>query len=299
MSTSNHRLMGPSASNYHHDPPPHLAQRTHRSVTGCTYKAKWHPNQTRLRAAKHLNDCLLPRFDEIVKFKDPAGDIHNIAVIIHDDMQWFEDRSLQMMEFYNLQEEVQIHYTYTLNNDFELKIWRPHGLGEIQYPQRRRVHREIRKEPQEVIDIEDDIEIKEEPQEVIDIPDDLPDDLQQFPKGVAANVLWTTKITKAQEGGRQGLVKNFNHYFFLCITFGAYNYFFHYKAPIEDQQVLLVYVPNRGVQPWKLLWNTKIAKHCRVGQGWYRYCREKGLKAVEAQVHNQKVQVLPGIVAGI
>ncbi|KAJ1442516.1 hypothetical protein SESBI_00878 [Sesbania bispinosa] len=158
--------------------------------------------QTRIRVAKHLNDCLLPRLDEIVKFKDPAGNIHNIAVNIHDDRQWFEDGLLQMMQFYNLQQEVQIHYTYTLNNDFELKIWRPHGLGEIQYPQRRQVHQDIKEEPQEVIDIEDDIEIKDEPQEVIDIPDDL----QQFPSGAAANVLWTTKLTKAQEGGRQGLV---------------------------------------------------------------------------------------------
>ncbi|KAJ1431885.1 DNA-binding barrel domain superfamily [Sesbania bispinosa] len=182
MRTSNHRRMGPSASNFRRDPPPHPTQRTHRSVTGCTYKAKWHPNQ----------------------FKDPAGNIHNIAVNIHDDRQWFEDRLLQMMQFYNLQQE------------------------------RRQVHREIKEEPQEVINIEDDIE-------VIDIPDDLPYDLQQF----------------------QGV---------LPVRIVA-------ELLDEDQQVVLVCVPNRGIRLWKLLCNTKIAKHCRVGQGWYRYCREEGLKA--------------------
>ncbi|KAJ1418134.1 DNA-binding barrel domain superfamily [Sesbania bispinosa] len=222
MSTSNHRRMGPSASNFRRDPPPRPAQRTHKFVTGCTYKAKWKPNQTRIRVAKHLNDCLLPRLDEVIKFKDPAGNIHHIEVNIHDDRQWFEDGLLQMMQFYNLQQKVQIHYTYTLNDEFQLRIWRPHGL------------------------------------------DDLPDDLQQFPRGVAANVLWTTKLTKAQEGGKQGLV--------LPVRIVT-------ELLDEDQQVLLVYVPNQGIQPWKLLWNTKIAKHCRLGQGWYRYCREKGLKA--------------------
>ncbi|KAJ1388491.1 B3 DNA-binding domain containing protein [Sesbania bispinosa] len=195
--------------------------------------------QTRIRVAKHLNDFLLPRLDEVVKFKDPAGNIHHIEVNIHDDKQWFEDGLLQMMQFYNLQQEVQIHYTYTLNDEFQLRIWHPHGLGEIQYPHRRQVHREINEEPQEVMDIEDDIE-------VIDIPDDL----QQFPRGVAANVLWTTKLTKAQEGGRQGLV--------LPVRIVT-------ELLDENHQVLLVYVPNQGIKPWKLLWNTKKAKHCRLG----------------------------------
>ncbi|KAJ1434569.1 DNA-binding barrel domain superfamily [Sesbania bispinosa] len=250
--------VGPSAANIHRRTTPIITQRKHISVLGCTYKAKWHPYQTRIRVAKHLNDCLLPRLDKIVKFKDPAGNSHNIAGKIHNDRQWFEDGILQMMQFYKLHETVQIHHTYTLHDYIALKIWRTNDLGEIPYPQRQQVQVDIKDEPTKVINIEDDINIKDEPQEDINNEEEL----LQFPTG-STQVLWTTKLTKAQEGGRQGLV--------LPVTIVT-------EFLSKDQEVLNIYVPNRGLQPWKLLWNTKIPKYCRLAQGWYQYCREKRLK---------------------
>ncbi|KAJ1400810.1 cell division protein [Sesbania bispinosa] len=81
------------------------------------------------------------------------------------------------MEFYNVRQEVHLHCTYTINNDFTINIWRPHGVGEIPYPL-----------PQQT--------------EVINISDDEPEEVN-----IGAGIcLWTSVLTKAYEGGRQGLV---------------------------------------------------------------------------------------------
>ncbi|KAJ1433117.1 putative transcription factor [Sesbania bispinosa] len=162
-----------------------VTNRTQASFIGTTYKATWHPNQTRIRVGRDANNCLVPRLDETVKFLDPAGKVHNVAVTIHDGGQWFEHGLLQTMHFYNLHTEVEIQYTYRINNYFHLKIRRTNGLGEIQYTQ----HPEM------------DQHVKEEPQELIDI-DDVDD--YQVP-GHGDRILWTAKITSAIEGGKQGL----------------------------------------------------------------------------------------------
>ncbi|KAJ1421603.1 DNA-binding barrel domain superfamily [Sesbania bispinosa] len=203
----------------------------------------WNPFQKRIKVAQHLNNCLLPRLDVIVKFKDPAGNVHKVAVNIHNGCQWFEDGVLQMMLFYNLDSRVQLHYKYTENNLFELKICCPHGLGEIRYPRPAGVLHDIKEEPQQIIDIDDEEE---------EVP------------SAAAEVLWKTVLTKAQEEGRQGLV----------IPVKIVTDFLH-----EDQKEVHVKVRNGEVQKWVLLWNTKITTHCRLAQGWYQFCRREKLQA--------------------
>ncbi|KAJ1404846.1 DNA-binding barrel domain superfamily [Sesbania bispinosa] len=47
----------------------------------------------------------------------------------------------------------------------------------------------------------------------------------------------------------------------------------------EDQEILHVKQPNGHVEPWVLLCNTKIQKHCMLGQGWYQFCKEQQLQA--------------------
>ncbi|KAJ1410303.1 B3 domain-containing protein [Sesbania bispinosa] len=131
---------------------------------------------TRLKVAKHLSNSLLPRLSEIVQFKDLVGNVHNIGVTVRNGRQCFEHGLLQMMEFYNLHQQVHLYYTYTLNDDFNIKISRPHGVGEIHYHL-----------PEEI--------------EVHDIPDDPEEVL-----GAAGRILWTIVLTKAHVRGRQGLV---------------------------------------------------------------------------------------------
>ncbi|KAJ1397389.1 DNA-binding barrel domain superfamily [Sesbania bispinosa] len=243
MDHTSSRPVGAAQFNNVQRRPTYATQRRHRTVFECTYKAMWHPFQKRIKVASHLNNCLLPRLDEIVKFKDPAGNVHKVAVNIHDGRQWFENGLLKMMQFYELDSQVQILYKYTDNNYFELQIWRAHGGGEIQYPQPVQVDKNIKEEPQEIIDIEDD-------------QDQVP--------SAAAKILWKIVLTKAQEEGRQDLVLPVN-----IVT----------KFLHEDQKVFPVKVPTGEVRLWVLLWNTKIAKHCHLGQGWYKFCRRARLKA--------------------
>ncbi|KAJ1425080.1 DNA-binding barrel domain superfamily [Sesbania bispinosa] len=80
--------------------------------------------------------------------------------------------------------------------------------------------------------------------------------------GVSGRILWTALLTKAQLQGRQGLV----------VTVRIVTGFLEY-----DQQFIKSKLPNGEVKPWIMLWNTKIDNHCRLGQGWYQYCREERL----------------------
>ncbi|KAJ1398178.1 hypothetical protein SESBI_31293 [Sesbania bispinosa] len=182
MTNTNKRHTAPSASTLLRDPPPRpayreiggsssrgpqprplpppttttLAQRTQSTFIGTIYKATWQPHQARIMVAEQLNKFQIPRLDQTVKFLDPAGKVHNVAVKIHDGRQWFEDGLLQMMQYYNLNSEVEIDYTYRINNYFHLRIWRPRGLGEIQYNEVPQVDQDVKEEPQEIIVIDDD-----------------------------------------------------------------------------------------------------------------------------------------------
>ncbi|KAJ1377554.1 FAR1 DNA-binding domain [Sesbania bispinosa] len=143
------------------------------SDSDSTYKSKWKPYHPAMRVATHLNNCLLPGLGEVVTFKDPTGNIHKISVNVHNGRQWFEDGIHQMMEFHNVHEEVHLNYTYTIQNYFNITIWRPRGEGEIPYP---------------IIPKTD----------VINISDDEPEDVN-IGVGIC---LWTSVLTKALEGGR-------------------------------------------------------------------------------------------------
>ncbi|KAJ1386524.1 DNA-binding barrel domain superfamily [Sesbania bispinosa] len=44
-----------------------------------------------------------------------------------------------------------------------------------------------------------------------------------------------------------------------------------------EQKKIHVKLPSGEIQSWMLLWNTRIAKHCRFGQGYYQYCRQARL----------------------
>ncbi|KAJ1393169.1 hydantoinase/oxoprolinase family protein [Sesbania bispinosa] len=51
-----------------------------------------------MSVAPCINNCLLPRLNEIVKFKDPTGNVHKVAVKAHNRRQWFEDGMVEMMQ---------------------------------------------------------------------------------------------------------------------------------------------------------------------------------------------------------
>ncbi|KAJ1434570.1 DNA-binding barrel domain superfamily [Sesbania bispinosa] len=205
-------------------------ERSQPSCFGYTYKAKWRPYQAAILVAKHLNDYLRPGMANNVRFKDPAGNVHNMSVNIHKHRKWFEDGVRQMMTFYNLHEEVYLHYTYIHSGNFDISIWKPQGEGEIVYPIIPKI-------------------------EVINIPNDTDSDEEEVaPRNDMC--LWKKVLSIANVGGRQGLVKVLD----------------------EDQEIMHVKPPNDHVEPWVLLWNTKIRKHCRFDQGWYRFCRKQKLQ---------------------
>ncbi|KAJ1395485.1 DNA-binding barrel domain superfamily [Sesbania bispinosa] len=79
----------------------------------------------------------------------------------------------------------------------------------------------------------------------------------------AGMLLWRARITKAIEGGKQGAV----------IPKRIVTEFLE-----QGQQVVHVMLPQGAVQPWALLWNTILHNHCKLGQGWYQFCREESLK---------------------
>ncbi|KAJ1411470.1 DNA-binding barrel domain superfamily [Sesbania bispinosa] len=99
----------------------------------------------------------------------------------------------------------------------------------------------------------------EEPQEIIHIDDD-----EEEVPSAASQILWKSVLTKAQEESRQGLV----------LPVSIVTELLH-----KNQKVFPVKVPSGEVQPWALLWNKKIEKHCRLSQGWYQFCRTARLKA--------------------
>ncbi|KAJ1390343.1 DNA-binding barrel domain superfamily [Sesbania bispinosa] len=243
------REIGGSSSRGHQSrpvpPPPETRhdQRTPTTFIGTTFKARWQPKQTRIMVAEQLNKYQIPPLGDTINFLDPAGKVHHIAIKLHDGRQWFEDGLLQIMEYYDLHSTVEINYTYRLQNYFHVRIWRTNGLGEIRY-----------KEVQEV-----DHEVKEETEEIVVIHDD--EDDNQVPNH-GDQILWTTKLTKAMEEGRQGLV--------LPVTIVTNE--LHPK-----QKNIQVKLPSGEIQTWTLLWNTRIEKHCRFGQGYYQYCRQATL----------------------
>ncbi|KAJ1385004.1 DNA-binding barrel domain superfamily [Sesbania bispinosa] len=244
MTKTNKRHTAPSASTFLRDPPPRpaqreiggsssrepqstpvppppaatLTQRTRTTFIGTTFKATWQPLQTRIMVAEPLNKFQVPPLEETVKFLDPAGKVHHIVIKLHDGRQWFEDGFLQMMQYYNLHSTVEINYTYRLQNYFHVRIWRPNGLGEIQYNEVQQVYQEVKEEPEEIVVIDDD-----------------DDDNQVLPVTIVTSEL-------------------------------------HPK-----QKKIHVKLPSGEIQSWTLLWNTRIAKHCRFGQGYYQYCRQARL----------------------
>ncbi|KAJ1384919.1 DNA-binding barrel domain superfamily [Sesbania bispinosa] len=270
MTNINERHTAPSASTFLRDRPPRpaqrqiigsssrgrqarpvpptpsqtLAQRTHTTFIGTTYKATWEPLQTRIMVAEELNKFQVPPLGDTVKFLDPAGKVHQIGIKIHDERQWFEDGLLQMMQYYNLQSTAEINYTYRLQNYFHLRIWHPNGIGEIKYKEVPQVDHEVKEEPQEIVVIDDD-----------DDDNELPTHGDQ--------ILWTSKVTKAMEEGRQGLV--------ILVSLVT-------SEVHEKQKEIQVKLPGGEIQSWMLLWNTRIANHCRLGQGYYQYCRQARLR---------------------
>ncbi|KAJ1386230.1 DNA-binding barrel domain superfamily [Sesbania bispinosa] len=211
-------------------------ERSQPSCFGYTYKAKWIPYQTAILVAKHINDYLRPGLANNVRFKDPTGNVHNILVNIHRHMRWFEDGVSQMMAFYNLHEEVYIYYTYIHSGNFDISIWK--AQGEIVYPIIPKI-------------------------EVINILSDTDSDEEEVASRNGM-YLWKKVLSKANVGGKQGLVLPVN------IVLEVLD---------EDQETMHVKPPNDHVQPWVLLWNTKVRKHCRFGQGWYQFCRKEKLQA--------------------
>ncbi|KAJ1376721.1 DNA-binding barrel domain superfamily [Sesbania bispinosa] len=68
--------------------------------------------------------------------------------------------------------------------------------------------------------------------------------------GVSRHILWTSLVSTRQLSGRQGL----------------------------DQREIQIKLPNGQMQSWELIWNTPIRSHCKIGQGWYQYCRAEELE---------------------
>ncbi|KAJ1443321.1 DNA-binding barrel domain superfamily [Sesbania bispinosa] len=143
------------------------------------------------------------------------------------------------MAFYNLHEEVYLHYTYIHSGNFNISIWKPRGEGEIVYPIIPKV-------------------------EVINIPSDTDSDEEEVaPRNDMC--LWKKVLSMANVGGRQGRVLPVN------IVLEVLD---------EDQEIMHVKPPNDHVEPWVLLWNTKIRKNCRFGQGWYQFAEKKSFRQV-------------------
>ncbi|KAJ1400981.1 B3 domain-containing protein [Sesbania bispinosa] len=236
MDSNSRPFLGPSAADMHRRPTSPPTERWLDSVHGSTFKSTWHPYQKHIKVAQRLNDCLQQSLEEIVKFKDPAGNVTDISVTIQNGRQCFEDGLLQMMEFYDIHEKVDLYYTYTdsdlVNDHFDIRILRTNGLGEIDYPQQQQ-QRE----------------------------DQIPNDWENM-HDAPERLLWTAHLTKAQISGRQGLLIP------VTIVTGLLE---------EGQEIVYMKLPNGEVQAWNLLWNTKIHKDCRLGQGWYRYCRKERL----------------------
>ncbi|KAJ1410643.1 DNA-binding barrel domain superfamily [Sesbania bispinosa] len=233
MDSTSLRSVGPSATNVRRRATPNTTHRHDRSVVGFAFKEIWHPYQKQIKVARRLNDSLHPCLPKVVQFKDPAGNVSNISVKIRSGRQCFVQGLRQMGQFYDLHHIVHLYYTYVGNGQFDIRIKRPHGIGEIQYPQPRQ-------------------------QNVQPIPDDPKEVLS-----VSGCIIWETLLTKAQIRGIHGLVLPVR----IVTDFLE-----------EDQEIIHIKLPNGQVQPWNFLWNTTIQRHCRLGQGWYQYCREERLQ---------------------
>ncbi|KAJ1421666.1 DNA-binding barrel domain superfamily [Sesbania bispinosa] len=81
--------------------------------------------------------------------------------------------------------------------------------------------------------------------------------------GVPGGILWTTLVSRRQLSGRHGLVLP------VRIVNGYL---------VQDQREIQIKIPNGQIQSLELVWNTQIRNHCRIGQGWYQYCRAEELQ---------------------
>ncbi|KAJ1381442.1 DNA-binding barrel domain superfamily [Sesbania bispinosa] len=242
--------LGASTANAHRRDTPVIKQRNHRNINGFQFRTIWHPYQKHIVAAKRLTDNLQQPLPPIVKFKDPTGNEREISVTVKAGRQCFSHGLGQLWQFYELDDSVHLNYTYMGNSEFNITISRIDGLGEILYPHSPLHDQHIPQPPQHVPvqpPQQHDIANTNDPEEVL---------------GVPGEILWTFTLTKAHEKGGQGLV----------VPVRIVDYFLE-----DNQKKLPVKLPNGAVQHWVLLWNTKIHKHCRLGQGWYQYCREEKL----------------------
>ncbi|KAJ1416267.1 DNA-binding barrel domain superfamily [Sesbania bispinosa] len=80
---------------------------------------------------------------------------------------------------------------------------------------------------------------------------------------LGGELLWKHKISNAQVAGKQGLIvprKIVRRYLQL------------------KQNTLQIRLPNDNLQTWGLVWSTAYELHCKLGPGWYNFCRQQRLK---------------------
>ncbi|KAJ1388903.1 DNA-binding barrel domain superfamily [Sesbania bispinosa] len=224
-----------------------------------------------------------------VTLTDPAGNIHNVWVRNNKKIGLFREGVREFIDFYGLNGTYSVNFNFNGSSNFDIKIMNSECL-EIPYTP------SCIESPPSVVSLFRHAPTIDEftPQE--NMPNleaaathPLPSQSTQIPESPleeahnrspvnpqrndeeenvndeAGMLLWRARITKAIEGGKQGAV----------IPKRIVTEFLE-----QGQQVVHVMLPQGAVQPWALLWNTILHNHCKLGQGWYQFCREESLKKV-------------------